>query len=370
VEAAQGQARLEESSLLSTPLLAELFGNMAHSPTIRTLAQALKLAPSTVSAALTGRGRVGRATAKRVRELARRLGYHANPLTATVLGELRRARGAGYRGAIATLDLHEPTHWPHGPFPEQMVIGARERAVQLGFSIEEFVVGSPTLSLHRFDGILRSRGIHGIIVLPSWQPPDLAGMDWSRYAGIYTDSVTCRPALHSVCLDHYGSMIQLLERLVQRGYRRPGLIMERGRDLRIQHRQTAAFQAFPGHHPCIAAVPVLFTPGVPDLESEFAPWFREHRPDVVLSHFVETQDWLRMLAGRGGPPGFVLLNVLESRQPCAAIDLQPRVLGARAAELLVGQILRGDFGVPAWPSRNMILASWVEGPTVRPSAAS
>lgn len=341
---------------------------MPRKPTIRTLAQTLRLAPSTVSDALRGKGRVGRTTVKRVRELARKLGYRTNPLTSTVLSEIRRTKGSAYHGAIATLDLHEPTHWPHGPFPRELVRGARIRAKQMGFSLEEFVVGPPALSLARLDSILRSRNIHGIVVLPSWNPPDLSELDWSRYAGIYTDSVTSMPALHSVCLDHYGSMIQLLERLMQRGYRRPGLIMERGRDVRIQHRQTAAFSAFQFNHPEIGSVPLLLTPGVPDLRIEFEPWFRAHHPDVVLSHFVDTQGWLEACAPRRrSPPGFVLLNVLERHRPCAALDLQPQVLGARAAELVIGQILRNELGVPAWTSRNMMLASWVEGPTVRPS---
>lgn len=340
---------------------------MARIPTIRILAEALGLAPSTVSDALRGTGRVGRATARRVCAFARRVGYRTNPLTATVLSEIRRTKGSTYHGTIAMLDLHEPTHWPHGPFPREIVAGARERAGQMGFSVEEFVVGLPALSMARLATILRSRSIHGIIVLPSWSPPDLSGMNWSRYAGIYTDSVTSTPALHSVCLDHYGSMMQLLERLVRRGYRRPGLIMEQGRDLRIQHRQTAAYQAFQFHHPKLTPVPVLLTPGVPDAAQDFAPWFQAHRPDVVLSHFVQTQDWIAGCTPKGrSVAGFVLLNVLERTRPCAAIDLQPRVLGARAVELVVGQILRNELGVPAWPSRNMILASWVEGPSVRP----
>lgn len=335
--------------------------------TIRTLAETLRLAPSTVSDALRGKGRVGRTTVKRVKELARSLGYRTNPLTSTVLAEIRRTKGSTYHGVIATLDLHEPTHWPHGPFPRALVMGARARAKEMGFSMEEFVVGPPALSLPRLETILRSRGIHGIIVLPSWKPPDLSELDWARYAGIYTDSVTSMPELHSVCLDHYGSMIQLLELLVRRGYRRPGLIMEQGRDNRIQHRQTAAFRAFQVHHPKIEPVPLLLTPGAPDPAGEFQPWFRAHRPDVVLSHFQETLGWIEAGAHRRrGAAGFVLLNVLERSRPCAAIDLQPQVLGARAAELMVGQMLRNELGVPAWPSRNMILASWVEGPTVRP----
>ena len=99
--------------------------------------------------------------------------------------------------------------------------------------------------------------------------------------------------------------------------------------------------------------------------------------------FIDTRDaaaWLLLQAERqaagtfnltgpcrpaGEPPGFVLLNILHRTEPCAGLDLQPRLLGARAAEMVVGQILRSEFGIPAWPSRTTVQARWVEGPTVR-----
>jgi LacI family transcriptional regulator len=356
---------------MSTLRVAELFGSLANAPSIRSLAQALKLAPATVSDALRGTGRVSPDTAKRVRTGARALGYRANPLTATVLSQIRRNKSSLHRGTIATIDLFEPTHWPHGPFPRELVAGARARVQEMGFSVEEFVVGAPGLSMQRLDGVLKSRGIRGILVLPSWSRPDLSGLDWPYYAGLYTDFVSTLPALHSVCLDHYESMLQLLELLQARGYRRPGVILEQGRDQRVQHRQTAAFRAFQAYRPEIECVPVLLTAGLVDFAKDFRPWFRKYRPDVVLSHIMETQDWITQLSPRGAHEiGFVLLNVLERRAPCAALDLQPRVLGGRAAEMLVGQILRGELGAPTWPSRTTIQAQWIEGPTVRPPVGS
>ena len=63
--------------------------------------------------------------------------------------------------------------------------------------------------------------------------------------------------------------------------------------------------------------------------------------------------------------GFVSLNTLMRERPCAGLDLQPNVVGARAAELLVAQIQRNERDVPEWPTTTMIPARWVEGPTLR-----
>lgn len=340
---------------------------MPRSPSLKSLALALGLSRTTVSDALRGKGRVGAATVRRVKRAAKAAGYRPNPLVATVLGAINRSHSSPFRGTLAMVDLHEASHWPHGPFPRELIAGATARAAEMGFSISEFVVGSDVLPWPRLDSILQSRGIHGVIVLPAWFEPDLSGLDWSRYAGIYTDHVTAGPELHSVCSDHYGSMLALLSQLAERGYRRPGLLLQRGRDERVRHRQSAAFSAFQAAHSKNEFIPPLITPEQPQFESEFAPWFRRYQPDVVMSHFNETRDWMKACTS-SALPGFVLLNILDRTFPCAGLDLQPRILGARAVELVVGQILRNEFGVPAWPSRTTVQARWIEGPTVRPSA--
>ncbi|MBL9210888.1 MAG: LacI family DNA-binding transcriptional regulator [Opitutaceae bacterium] len=319
-----------------------------------------------MSDALRGKGRVSAATIRRVRHVARSLGYKPNPLVAQVLGSINRARGVAFHGTLAVVDIHEPDH-PHGPFPRELVAGARARAAEMGFSIAEFVVGPDRLTWGRLDSILQSRGAHGIIVLPAWFAADLSNLDWSRYAGLYTDYVTTGPELHSVCPDHYESMLSLLRRLQDRGYRRPGLILQRQRDERIRHRQSGAFCAFQTRHGRDEIVPPLITRETPEFSTEFEPWFRRHRPDVLLSHFPAMREWARACAPVPAPD-LVLLNTLDRSYPCAALDLQPRVIGARAAELVVGQILRNELGVPAWPSRTSVEARWVEGPTVRPAS--
>ena len=58
---------------------------------------------------------------------------------------------------------------------------------------------------------------------------------------------------------------------------------------------------------------------------------------------------------------------MKSR-PCAGLDLQPRVLGVRAAELLIAQLQRNELGIPEWPSTTTIAARWADGPTVRTRA--
>ena len=334
-------------------------------PTVRSLARALGLSHTTVSDALRGAGRVDPATVRRVTRAAREAGYQRNPLAAAVMSELRRSRGGTFRGVLAAVDLIEPQRRdPHGVFHGELVTGGRARAVELGFKLEEFVVDHQDLTVPRLDSILQSRGIHGVLLLPSWYAPDWTGLNWTNYAAVYTDYLIDRPALHCVCCNHYRSTMSLLTRTLERGYKRPGLYVERGRDERTQYRFGSAVRTFQEMHPEIDRVPMLVFEE--RKRQEFEAWFRRYKPDVVISHFTDVIDWMEACGARlPETHGFASLNVLYRQRPCAGLDQQPRELGARAVELLIAQLQRNERGVPEWPTTTTIPARWVEGPTVR-----
>lgn len=334
-------------------------------PTLRSLAKILGISRTTVSDALRGSPRVDPNTAARVRKAARDAGYRRNPLAGALMSELRRSRGTAFRGVLAAVDFNEPERPEHAaPYHRQLVLGAESRATELGFKVEKFSVGHAGVSVQRLDSILQSRGIHGVILLPAWDEPDLSNLDWTQFAGIYTDYMIERPALHSVCSDHHRSLLAALQRLAGMGYRQPGLFLHRHQDERLQYRWSAAFRAFQENHAEIKAIPPLLLDAL--TEEKFVRWFRRYQPDVVLGHNSDVVPWMESCGARvPATHGFVCLNLIMERRPCAGLDLQARLLGARATELLIGQLQRNEAGIPEFPSTTTIPARWVDGPTLR-----
>ena len=202
-----------------------------------------------------------------------------------------------------------------------------------------------------------------VLLQPASESPDLTQLNWARYAGIYSDYIIEHPALHSVCSDHYRSMIITLQRLHGLGYRRPGLVLSRHLDERLLYRWEAAFQVYQNHHSVFNWLPPLIVPEV--TRSEFTAWFQSTKPDVVLCHRAETIEWMEA-CGANLPQthGFCCLNVVVNTIPCAGLDLQPWLLGVRGVELLIAQIHRNEYGVPENPSTTSIPALWVDGPTL------
>ncbi len=334
-------------------------------PTLRSLARDLGLSRTTVSEALRGSSRVNRETADRIRAAADAAGYHHNPLAGAVMSEIRRSRGQSFRGVIAAVDVHEDDRPPHSlKFHRELLAGAAERCDELGFKIEPFTAGRDGISLQRLNTILQSRGIRGVLLLPAWGNPDYSALDWTRYAGVYTDYIIERPSLHTICSDHYRSMMTALQRLHALGYKRPGLFVQKHHDERLQHRWEGAFLAFQRRTPGIEAIPALVTESL--TREEFIDWFKYHRPDVVLGHRSEVLTWMRAAGARiPATHGFFCLNVLMQDVACAGLDLQPRLLGAQGVETVIAQLHRNEPGVPAFPSLTTIPAHWVEGPTIR-----
>lgn len=334
--------------------------------TLRTLAKSLGLSRTTISDALRGSPRVKAETVQRVRAAAEAAGYVHNPLTGAVMSQLRRSRGQQFRGVLAVLDIDTGGRAEHATrYNQSLLKGISERSEELGFHSERFEIGDNGIRLNRLDTILHTRNIQGIVLLPASGLPDLSGLNWARYTAVYADLFINNPPLHCVCLDHYRSMLMLLRTLHERGYRRPGLFMEISLDERLQYRWEGAFLALQKYLPSITEVPAL---RVNNLSREhFLPWFRKHKPDVVIGHFPEAIEWMQECGARlPKTHGFVCLNSLRVvKEPCAALDFQPAHIGARAAELVIGQLLHNELGIPVQPSLTTIPARFIEGPTLR-----
>ncbi len=332
----------------------------------RDLARRLGLSHTTVSEALRGHPRVNAETREQVRKLAEELGYRRNVLAGAVMSELRRNRVDKFQGTIAVLDLNNELRRPEWVtrFYRQMMDGAASRITEMGFKMDMIAAQAEGISLPRLNDILAARGIRGLFLLPMPQEPDLAAFDWSAFSSIYADYVIQRPGLHSVCPDHYRGMMSVLDHVRAAGYRRPGLVLQSAHDARLLHRWEAAFLAYQKYHDGA----VWVEPLVVDLLSErdFKRWFRPKKCDVVIAHSPEVMGWMADMGARVPEThGFCCLNVINSSEPCAGLDLLPRLLGERGVEQLVGQLMRSEVGVPARPLTTTIQPDWVEGPTLR-----
>jgi LacI family transcriptional regulator len=337
-------------------------------PSMRSLARDLGLSAATVSLALRDSPRVVATTKRRVVEAAARAGYVANPLVGSVLAAVRRSSHGGFHGALMVLNYSEKAEPELLAFHREILIGAKRRALELGYSLTHAWLGPRLLAPSRISAIIEARGVRGVIMIPFPETRDLSELNWPALSGVAMDYCLSAPLLHTVLPNHQQSLLTAMEHLVKMGYRRPGLMIEHARDKRLKYGWSAGF-----YSACRANFGAIEVPVLTDSpldRAAFLKWFRRHRPDVVMAHAQrEVKGWLREL-GLSVPRdvGFVALNASECTAPCAALDQQPLLLGAAAVESVVAQVQRNEQGVPPAPKTIMLPARWEHGPTVRQRA--
>lgn len=338
----------------------------APRPTVRTIAAALGLSRATVSNALRGYPGVSPITRKRVQAKAASVGYVTHPFAAEVMSQLRRAPSAKRFGTLAVLEMCEPSRPPGATgFNADLLAGVKKRASSMGFGVNYWSYGvDGEVTLKRLDQILHWRGIKGVVLLPTWSEPDFRALNWSRLTGIYVDYLIRNPPLHTVCSDHFRTLFNALEKARKLGYRRLGFAVANGANARIHGRWVAAFLGHMHAHPELQLIPPLVADEL--TARNFLPWFHEHKPDVLVTHWVGAYEQM-ISAGADIPKthGFICLNLHPAPSYFSGFMLQPKELGARATELLVSQLTHREWGTPTLPSTTTVPSIWHEGKTVR-----
>ena len=335
-----------------------------HQTTMQDLADAAGVSRSTVSRALQNDRRLSEATRKRIKRLAASMGYRPNPLVSTLMTHLRATRTADYSGTLAfiTSDL---MHEQPGVAPswKRLFGGARQRAAQFGYKLEEFWLNEPGLTPQRARAILRARGIHGLIIAPAPSPRHHLELDCRDFAVATIGYSVWRPVYHIATNHQTRSMHLALQNLQQRGYKRIGLAMDRLQDERTDLNWSGAFLAFQQDLPHDSQMPILRN--TEWNESSFGNWIRKVHPDAVISVYASTPEWLRHLNLRIPQDiGFVTLD-REAMPDCAGIDQNSELMAAAAVDLVLGQLQRNERGIPPFPKVVMVEGKWVDGPTVR-----
>src|SRR5688572_15026259 len=152
-------------------------GKAAH-VTFRQIAKASGLAVATVSYALRNDPKIPAATIARVQAVAEKMGYRPNPRVAALMAHIRRARPVATGERIAFLWLARPD-----PYVRTHQ-GAKQRAEQLGYEMEDFVVRDRARDAPRLERILRTRRITGVVLSPlnPGESSFALDWDWSRFS--------------------------------------------------------------------------------------------------------------------------------------------------------------------------------------------
>ena len=333
-------------------------------PSLRLLAKACGVSTATASRAMAGHPAVRAEVRAKIEAAAAKHGYRRNELVGKMMSHLRTGRTGQFLGNLAVIHVPSAAQPKLLPAQRRCIAGAVARAKELGFKLYEFSFGQDGLDAVGYGRMLRARGVQGVILLFAEPTGLLADFPLGEFATIEIDYGQPDPTLHTVCLDHFGTLTSALDRLEALGYRRIGLFVSQFKDQRIRHKWSAAFASYQRHSGQIGAVPMLIEGELN--EAVFRKWRKAHGPDLVLGHMDEAVGWLQK-AGVRVPQetAFFSLSWTERNRACAGLDLRLELQGAVAAEAVIAQIQRGERGPPDDPRKIMVRGRWMDGPTIR-----
>jgi len=329
-------------------------------PTLRVIARAGKVSVGTVSLALRDNPLIARETRARIKALAAKMGYRPDPRVAKLMSYLQqhKRRNTGETLAYVTA-FAQAEVWMESVTWSNYFAGAQAKAAELGYRVEHFWLRAPGVTERSFSRVMHSRGIQGLLIPPVPHSHSRMAIDWSRFSTVAFGYSLHEPRVNRVVHNHFYTITTALTVLRSRGYERIGLAISPYHDDRVANLWSAGFLTFktvvdPKHTVPLYRGPIEAKP--------LLQWFRQHRPDAILSDDLSTVNILGK-AGYRVPHdcGFVSLDWHEHTRLFSGIDQHSADLGAAAAKNVIGALQRDEFGVPARPETLMIEGSWVEG---------
>lgn len=349
---------------------------MSSSPvTLRQIAAKAGLSAAAVSLALRDSPQIRKEVRERVSKLAKQMGYRPNPLLAAYQAQVRALKPAKFQATLAWVsDFEDPRNWQK-PWNAPLFNGARHRAAALGYVLEE--IRMPTVKLDDWEGnvrkfqkILRSRGIHGVI-LPHLYRAHHAVLPWDDFAVVCIgrNHLTLEKSAyqvahpvwhHSVNEDCFANTRIALMRLREAGCRRIGLAISEYSEQESDGLRSAAYLRAASDWPARERVPILYSADVPRVES----WARKHRVDAVVCSHPD----VRLAVEQAGfhVPRDVRIAHLHLAPDVAGwsgIDRRLDQLGSAAVDILTAHLVRNERGVPPFAKELLIEGFWVEGKT-------
>lgn len=334
---------------------------------LRDVARAVGVSHVAVSMALRGVPRISAARRAEIEAAAARLGYRPDPMLAS-LASYRRARGPVPAGVTvgwinqwpdprALRRLHEfDLYWR----------GASHAAGQMGFRLEEFVVG-PGLTAARLQEILLARGVQGLLLPPHPEALRLDGFDWDRHTIVRLGISLPLPRVDAVVSDQADAASLAFGRIHALGYRRIGFVSSprfdrntRG-NFRAGYLRSAEDLASPRRR-----VPVLLLEERVDAAAASAlrAWLRRARPDAVITTLPHLKGLLQRLGVEVPRDLAVAATSVLDGNFSAGIDQHCREIGAVAMRTLAALMHQNQRGIPEHARRILVGARWVDGPSL------
>lgn len=297
--------------------------------------------------------------------MADAMGYAPDPHLAALAAYRRSKTSAQICSAIAWIN-----HWEQPERLRKLLEfdlywrGAEQAARRFGYNLEE-ICWSSNYSAKRFEQILMTRGIRGVLIPPHHSLPNWGDFNWSKFSIVRFGLSVPAPDSHLVTADQLRAVIMAVRRMADYGYRRIGLVVPSDVDRKLGGGFVGGFNSAGKSFGLPVTTPLLteekFYLYQPDAARRLLRhWLMKQKPDAILTTVPQVPELLRQLKFRI-PEDVAVAGTSMDVPVDAGLDQHSEAIGRIAVELLISQINLNERGEPADPYRVLVESRWRDG---------
>lgn len=305
---------------------------------------------------------MAKATREKVQALAVEMGYEPNAAARSLRESGRSSRPATFRGTLAyLLSVHENSQIQEANAREKYPwhFALLDRAHRLGYTVDVFVV-SKRDKPGQLNGVLRARGIRGLIISARHRDPRVYPVDWASFCAVSLHAEPSSHFLHNLSVPYFQDTYDAARQLLAKGYQRIGFLMVGN----VLDSFLGGYEVAVGRSG-LPVLPILTQEQF--VEKPFVSWLKRTRPDVVLTTSgMEIVGAIRRL-GMRIPEDIGVCVVDDIDKPGYLSGMrQPRCQLSRwAVDSLHSMLTHNEIGPPTDPMEIQFPSRWTEGQTVR-----
>lgn len=337
--------------------------------TLKDIAQRADVSHATVSMALRNLPKIPADTRKRIKKLAKEMGYTPDPMLGRLSAYRTKTISTVPKAAIAWINFwQKPEALEQNGTYNAYLKGACAMAKTLGYRVEPMMIHEAGMSLTRIESILHSRNITGLLIPPAETSLKTSlDLHWERYSVVKFGYTMSGINAHLVTNTQFETTRLVIRKALEKGYKRIGFHLASVGKERTGDNLLGGYLLESHDRPELNKIKPLILTSKQEAYNKklFMSWFHKVKPDCILTQIDTVAEWL-MEDDIKVPQDVAVFNFAlpaANHIHYSGVQQNSLLIGQQAVAWLDRLLRHGLRGIPEKPLELLVEGDWIDGET-------